>query len=133
MGETPPPPLALSLSKGALIWLACFPVAACGQGTPGEVADRRQDNLIACALDGAADFADECWYERVERGGERLLIVHHADGGFRRLALVEGGGLAAADGADEPTVALVEGVAEVSLAGSRYRLPLKARGDDGGE
>jgi hypothetical protein len=60
-------------------------------------------------------------------------VIHHPDGGFRRLALVEGGGLAAADGADEPTVTVTDGMAEVSLAGSRYRLPLKARGDDGGE
>jgi hypothetical protein len=108
--------------------------AADAAGETGEASGAEAGGtVIACALDGAADFADACWYERVERDGERLLIVHHPDGGFRRLALVEGGGLAAADGADEPSVTVADGMAEVSLAGSRYRLPLKAQGDDGGE
>ena len=53
-------------------------------------------------------------------------MIHHPDGGFRRLALAEGGGLIAADGADEAMVAVTDGIAEVTLAGSRYRLPLRA-------
>jgi hypothetical protein len=81
---------------------------------------------IPCALDGAAAFTEDCWYQRIERDGERLVVIHHPDGGFRRLALAEGGGLSAADGADPATVAVSEGVAEISLAGSRYRLPLRA-------
>ena len=82
---------------------------------------------ISCALDGAAAFTEDCWYERTEREGERLLVIHRPDGGFRRLALADGGGLTAADGADEANVTVADGVAEVSLAGSRYRLPLRAR------
>ena len=74
---------------------------------------------IECAVDGAASFEPSC---TLEREGA-TLIVHHPDGGFRRLEAAPGG-VAPADGADPALVAaLPDGRLEVTVAGDRYRLP----------
>jgi hypothetical protein len=108
-------------------------LAACAADDPEAATDQAMAEAggtqIACALDGAEAFTEDCWYERAERDGGRLLVIHRPDGGFRRLALVDGGGLVAADGADEAVVTVSDAVAEVALGGSRYRLPLKASAD----
>src|SRR5690606_3897714 len=94
-------------SSAALLAL----LAACAESgaADGENEAARVDaggTTIDCALDGAAAFAESCWYERVERGGERLLVIHHPDGGFRRFVPAgEGHGLMTADGAEEAMVA----------------------------
>ena len=60
----------------------------------------------------------------MEREGE-TLVLRHADGGFRRLALTQDGhGVAAADGAEQARVTIVDkAMIEVALGGDRYRLP----------
>lgn len=56
-----------------------------------------------------------------ERAGDGLLILHHPDGGFRRLQ-VQGNVIAAADGAEVASVSRGSDATEVTIGGMRYRL-----------
>ena len=131
MGIYPPTPLALSLSKGTLLWLAFLPLAACAQDAPkASAAD--SDDRIACAVGGAAEFARACQVERREVDGVPILVVRHPDGGFRRFEVMrDGTGLAAADGAERAVVSLREQGIEVAVGADRYRFPARIM-DDGG-
>jgi hypothetical protein len=110
-------------------------LAGCADSGASDAADEtsRADAgraVIACALDGAASFADECWYERVERGGEVLFVVHHPDGGFRRFDLKLGPGfnLSTADGAEAANVTFPKAQypwVNVRVGDDRYRIPVK--------
>ena len=97
---------------------AVFVLAGCGSGEVLPVG-----SPVECALGGAAGFAPECTMERQERDDERLLVVRHPDGSFRRFQLgVPGQGLITADGADSAVVERGEGVVEVHVGADRYRL-----------
>ncbi|MDB5715919.1 MAG: hypothetical protein JWO15_3316 [Sphingomonadales bacterium] len=53
-----------------------------------------------------------------------MLTIHHADGGFRKLAVALDGTITAADGASEAIGhPLADGRLEVEIGGDRYRLP----------
>ena len=94
-------------------------LTACGQAPRGEPPP---GDRIACALDGAAEFAETC---TLERSGPQL-VVHRPDGGFRRL-VIEGQGVQPLDGADVATTTpLADGGLEVAIAGDRYRIPADA-------
>lgn len=81
-----------------------------------------EDRRIACALDGAAAFERVCSWEQA---GERITL-RRPDGGFRRV-LAGAEGMEAADGAEPVGVAEVgPGLLEISVAGDRYRLPIRA-------
>jgi hypothetical protein len=86
--------------------------------------------MIACATQGAKEFADACPYERSESKDGMILTIHHPDGGFRRLLVTtDGRGVVAADGSELAVVAAVsEGLIEVTLGGDRYRLPATVKG-----
>ena len=101
------------------IGLLC--VAACSGGEEAPTGDR-----IACAVDGASDYAEVCFAERWRVEDKTLLVVRHPDGGFRRFEILpEGRGLAIADGMEDAQVSLVDGFIEASVAGDRYRIPVK--------
>jgi hypothetical protein len=75
--------------------------------------------MIACALDGAADFAEVCV---LERDGLRFLI-RRPDGGFRRFEPLEGRGIRSIDGADAAIlVPLADGMTEIAVERDRYRV-----------
>ena len=79
--------------------------------------------VIACALDGAVKFADNCTLERV--GAQ--FVVHRPDGGFHRIEAADLGFLAI-DGAELATVNnLPDGSADVSIGDARYHIPSDAR------
>lgn len=83
--------------------------------------------VIDCALHGRETFAPDC---RVEQAG-KLLVVHHADGGFRRLEKVDDGrGVIAADGIEPAHVAwIADGRLEVTVGSDRYRFPARVKPD----
>jgi hypothetical protein len=85
---------------------------------------------IECATAGATSFARACTVERLKGPEGTMLIVHHADGGFRRLLVAtDGRGVVAADGAEEAAVSVIAGDRiEVALGGDRYRLPATVKG-----
>jgi hypothetical protein len=98
---------------------ATLALAGCGQAPRGEPPPGER---IACALDGAAEFAEICTFER---SGPQL-VVHRPDGGFRRFML-ESQGVQPLDGADAATTApLAGGGLEIAIAGDRYRIPADA-------
>jgi hypothetical protein len=75
---------------------------------------------LACALDGAAEFARVCRAESQIVAGGTILIVRHPDGGFRRFE-IEGDIVRTADGVD-PTVTVRADATEVAVGSDRYLL-----------
>lgn len=81
---------------------------------------------IECALGAGAEFERVCTVERVQLEGEEQLVVHHPDGGFRRLIVLKAGkGVAPADGAGAVAQNIVADSLEVAIDGDRYRLRTK--------
>ena len=90
-------------------------LAACeapkSEAAPGEI--------VACALDGADQFAQVC---SVERNGAQVT-VRRPDGGFRRLEIATDGGVNSLDGADPvAATALADRMVELKIGDDRYRL-----------
>lgn len=109
----------MSLRISDLILLLAL--AACGAKEENKVATAAPDDRIDCAVNGATDFSKSC---AVETGEGTLLILHHADGGFRRIDLAPDGTLSAADGSDAAGgTMLADGRFELVIGGDRYRLP----------
>jgi len=101
--------------------------AACSPGPAGHDA-AAEGEKIACAIGPDAKFEPVCGLERAARGGEQLYVVHHPDGGFRSFTvLANGAGLAAADGAEQASQAMVDGQLEVAVGEDRYRFPVKTK------
>ena len=100
------------------VWLVLLLLAGCGRA-PGD--PEPEMRAIDCALAGAAPFTPTC---RVEQAGQ-VLVVHHPDGGFRRLQKVsDGRGVIAADGIEPAHVAWIpDGRLEVVVGQDRYRFP----------
>ena len=124
------PPLALSLSKGALGAGVVLALAGCSApSSQAEPAHRA--TLVECAVGGAATFALDCQVERSEQDGAPILVVRHPDGGFRRFVVIGGGTrLATADGAEAAEVTPRDDGIEVAVGTDRYRFPLAMTGDD---
>lgn len=107
-------------------------LVGCGKGEERDTVIARAEHAatVPCALAGAA-LRPDCRLERLGTGAgaPSMLVLHHPDGGFRRLAVVgavAGGGLglAAADGAEPARVTVVDAATiEVAIGGDRYRLP----------
>lgn len=101
--------------------LLALATSACGS------APARDAARIACATAAGEDMADNCM---VERGKGGRIIIHHADGGFRRLRiLTDGHGVTNADGAEPAKVAITgDRQIDVSIGNDRYRLPATIAG-----
>jgi hypothetical protein len=91
-------------------------LAGCGSAGSAPQALVR-DASIACALDGAKQWREDCTAEQVHGG----LVIHHPDGGFRRLVLTPGG-YEAADGAQAVQASISGGMVEITLGADRYRI-----------
>ena len=112
-------------SAGALLLLA-----ACSQAATEEAATADADDMIECAVGGAAAFERRCAVERAQAEGAPILVVRHPDGGFRRLEVMsDGSGIATADGAQPAAVTRRDGGVEVAVGTDRYRLPATMVGD----
>jgi hypothetical protein len=98
--------------------LAAFALlAGCGAQSPAP-----EGETVACAIGKGADFTEVCTLERVAGGAQ--IIIHHPDGGFRRLRLDPAtGALAPLDGADPLVLEEGEGAVQFALGPDRYRLP----------
>jgi hypothetical protein len=85
---------------------------------------------VKCALAGAATFDDGCSVDRKVSGDGLMLMIHHPDGGFRRLVVTtDGRGVVTADGSDAATVSVVDpATIEVTVGQDRYRLPATVKG-----
>lgn len=102
---------------GAVLCLILF---GCGQAD-----DAPAGEPITCALAGASGFAPACRAERAVIDGRPAVVVHHPDGGFRRLVLsADRQHLEAADGADEAQSARKGDRYEVIVGGDKYVIPV---------
>jgi hypothetical protein len=107
-------------------------LTACGEKpkeipkTESEVASQVEENqnLVPCAVGGAAQMAKMCTYETANGEQGLTIVIRHADGAFRRLLVTNDGNVVAADGADEASFTMMGAdQIEVSLGGDRYQLP----------
>ena len=107
-------PLALALLLGA-----------CNAGADGaDAAPSAEGETIACAIGTATQFAETCRVEREVVDGALNLVIHHEDGGFRRLTVMtDGSGVITADGADPARISVFDGQIEVAVGADRYILP----------
>jgi hypothetical protein len=118
----------------------CLAVAACGgdteadlQAAEGEASkEAALQGKIECALAGSTDFNRNCTTERVSGSEGQMLVLRHADGGFRRFKiLTDGRGLSPADGSDETKIVILKnGMIEVSSGDDKYRLPAAIKGPE---
>ncbi|RSV35595.1 hypothetical protein CA233_13750 [Sphingomonas sp. ABOLD] len=91
-------------------------VAGCG-ADPASQPAAQAGETVACGPVGET-LLPVC---TLERGADGLLVLHHPDGGFRRLRM-EGNAITAADGAELAATRHVGGATEVAIGGMRYRL-----------
>lgn len=79
-------------------------------------------DTIACAIGQGAEFAEVCTLERI--AGTSQIVIHHPDGGFRRLSYDPANDtLAPLDGADPAVIEEAQGVLQFAVGQDRYRLP----------
>jgi|SRR5579859_7905793 len=85
---------------------------------------------VPCALHGTGVFDVSCPVERIVSGNGLMLVIHHPDGGFRRLQVTtDGRGVVTADGSEGAMVSVVNpGTIEVAVGDDRYRLPATVQG-----
>lgn len=77
---------------------------------------------IECAIGTGAAFALVCKLERV--AGSQQIVIHHPDGGFRRLTFdAATGALDPLDGAEPLMIEQGEGVVQFRVGTDRYRIP----------
>lgn len=111
--------MSLRISSTLALALA---LAGCGaeQTSPPPPGD-----TVECAIGAGAELSAVCTLERVAASGE--IIIHHPDGGFRRLGRdAQSGALIPLDGAE--LLVPEEGGANVlafAVGTDRYRIPGK--------
>jgi hypothetical protein len=130
--------MSLPTSKYAAATLLLVSLAGCGvdiaaptEQTANDASDQAaRDGDIVCALAGSDRFERTCTTEQIAAPDGKMLVIRHADGGFRRFnILTDGRGLAPADGFDETRIRVLgANMIELSSGGDKYRLPAKIKG-----
>lgn len=111
--------------------LAPLMLAACRQAPSGHAGQPQGGGTgVPCALHGAHGLDNSCTVERSMTGDGLVLVLHHPDGGFRRLLVTtDGRGVVAADGSEQASVSVVgPGSIDVTIGEDRYRLPATVKG-----
>lgn len=120
----------------AALILLPLALAACQKGGGGNDTGTAATTAAAggaavpCALHGTGTFEVSCPVERIASANELVLVVHHPDGGFRRLLVTtDGRGVVTADGSEAALVSVVDpSTIEVAVGDDRYRLPATVQG-----
>ena len=117
--------------RWTLLGASLLLVSACSGGGE-DAAPEPEGEEVACATAGATTLDQQCTVERTREDGVMTLIIHHPDGGFRRLTVpADGNALVAADGADVAQIAAQADGMLVTLGGDRYLLPAGVTSPDG--
>ncbi len=106
--------LRISSALGLFVLLA-----ACG----GAESPPPPGDAVDCAIGAGAEFSPVCTLERV--AGTQQFVLHHPDGGFRRLTRdLATGALAPLDGAD-PLMSAADApeALQFAIGQDRYRIP----------
>jgi hypothetical protein len=102
--------------------LPALPALALLAGCGAAESPRPPGDLIECAIGAGAAFANVCTLEPLMAGTQQI-IIHHPDGGFRRLIFDPATGtLAAADGAEPLVLEPAQGVIQFAVGSDRYRI-----------
>lgn len=111
--------------RAAFILPSVALVAACSSGGEEQPQAQAGAETIDCAIGPGGEFGPDCMVEKATgEDGERLLVVRHPDGGFRRFEqLDDGRGLRVVDGSDEAVLNFANGILTVEVAGDAYRFP----------
>ena len=119
------------------ILTAVMALGACGKPDNDVLAEAEEraaaqkvdDGIIGCAINGDTDFNRGCETERLSGENGVTLIIRHPDGGFRRFnILTDGRGLEAADGSEKASVSIVEdGKILVSVGQDKYIMPAQVK------
>lgn len=130
--------MSLPISKYAAAALLLASLAGCsgdaaaptGQAEKDAGAQAARDGKIVCALAGSDTFERTCTTEQIAGPEGKMLVIRHADGGFRRFnILTDGRGLAPADGFDETRIRVLGAdMIELSSGDDKYRLPAQIKG-----
>ena len=130
--------MSTPISKYTVATLLIASLVGCGGdvAAPIEQAERdagdkaARDGKIACALAGSDSFERTCTTEQIAGPNGKMLVIRHADGGFRRFnILTDGRGLAPADGFDETRIRVLgANMIELSSGDDKYRLPAQIKG-----
>ena len=130
--------MSLPISKYAAVTLLLASLAGCGGDSPTSMEQAEKDaadqaareGKIACALAGSDTFERTCTTEQIAAPDGKMLVIRHADGGFRRFnILTDGRGLAPADGFDETRIRVLgANRIELSSGADKYRLPAQIKG-----
>lgn len=119
--------MSLRISSAAFALLVA---SACSQGQEVQAQAEEGAETIDCAIGPGSEFGPDCMIERTTDGDAQVLVVRHANGGFRRFEqLPDGAGLAAFDGADVVRQTLEGDTLVVEVGGDRYRFPARAKDD----
>ena len=95
-------------------------LAGCGTESPPPAGE-----TIACAIGAETDFAEVCTLERI--AGSAEVVLHHPDGGFRRVSFDPAtGALAPLDGAEPMVIGGWEGGVQFTIGPDRYRIARQA-------
>lgn len=116
-----------------LIAISLLPLSGCKRGSDDPVVQARENAPeVPCALGGSTRFEKDCTAERTVSAEGLALVMHHPDGGFRRLLVAtDGRGVVTADGADPAVVTVIDAkTIEVAVGDDRYRLPATVKGQD---
>lgn len=103
----------LRISSAAL---ALGLLAGCGDASPAPEGEK-----IECAIGLGAAFDKVCTLERV--AGRNEIVLHHPDGGFRRLTTDPASGAPVpVDGAEPAVIEEAEGAFQIAVGPDRYRI-----------
>ncbi len=106
--------MCLRISSAALL----LALPACGAQSPPPPGEK-----VDCAIGAGADLSPVCTLEQV--AGAQGIVIHHPDGGFRRLSRdLATGALAPLDGAEPLVPQPGEGGAlHFTIGADHYRIP----------
>jgi len=106
--------MCLRISSAALL----VALTACGAQSPPPPGD-----IVDCAIGAGAELSPVCTLELV--AGTQEIVIHHPDGGFRRLSRdLATGSLAPLDGAEPLVPEPVEsGALQFVIGADRYSIP----------
>lgn len=130
--------MSTPIYKYAVTTLLLASLAGCGRDGSVPIAQAEKDagdpaardGMIVCALAGSDRFERTCTTEQIAEPNGKMLVIRHADGGFRRFnILTDGRGLAPADGFDETRIRVLgANMIELSSGDDKYRLPAQIKG-----
>ncbi|KWV93088.1 hypothetical protein [Erythrobacter sp. YT30] len=104
----------------------CLSVAAFTGCSALEQSSEAEGERVSCAIGEGVEMSEVCSIEKVASGGADIFLIHHPDGGFRRIAFdLKTQELGVADGADSLRISdqSTDDITDFMIGSDRYRVP----------